>query len=404
MSAMSLGLQGQPFDGTSRDTSFVSNRPQQDGLRFLRSAFADRHGGAWIYGASGVGKSTLARHFLREASGDAAVAYVDGEGLYASQLLGAILERFGYDVAPGSTDELLETLRAFLAQQAHTRKPPLLVVDRLNRMYPGALNVLCKLASMQADGQFALRFVLLSDTDCNHIIGSPSMKPVADRLYGRMELRAFTQKESLIYLYEKLRAAGASRPDDIFPADVCDAIHSAADGLPGALNRIAAAIIDQSDALPVRLSRIDCDELTVVDEESPRLVLTKAGEVLQDVQLVATRVLLGRSEMCDVIVDDRFVSKQHALLAWNEDSVILIDLNSANGTLVNSRPVKSRVLRNNDVISLGDHRVKLIYANAGARTDYEDPDLADTATMMNIAQVRRKRSVRQLPLKVVHNS
>ena len=401
MSAHSLGLRAQPFDDAAHANAFVGNRPQQDGLRFLRTAFKDSHGIAWIEGGTGVGKSTLVRHFLREASGDAAVAYVDGEGLYASQLLAAILERFGYDVAPGSTDELLDKLQAFLVQQTRSCNPPLLVVDRLNRMYPGALNVLCKLAGMRADDRFALRIVLVSDADCSHIIGSPSMKSVADRLYGRMELRAFTQKESLMYLYEKLRAAGAARPDDIFPADVCDVLHAAAEGLPGKLNRIAAAVIDQSDALPVRLERIDCPELAVVDEESPRLILTKAGEVLQDIQLVATRVLLGRSEICDVMVDDRFVSKQHALLAWNHDSVLLIDLNSSNGTLVNSRRVKTRMLRNNDVISLGDHRIKLIYANAGARTDYEDADLADTALMANIAQLQRKRTVRQLPLKVV---
>jgi type II secretory pathway predicted ATPase ExeA len=401
MSANSLGLQAQPFDETSRESAFVSNKPQQDGLRFLRAAFADEQGVAWIHGVTGVGKSTLARHFLREASGDAAVACVDGEGLYASQLLAAILEQFGYDVAPGPTDELLGKIQAFLVQQTRTRRPPLLVIDKLNRMYPGALNVLCKLARIWADGQFALRLILLSDTDCSRILSSPSMKPVADRLYGRMELRAFTQKESLIYLYEKLRSAGAARPDDIFPADICDAIHAAAEGLPCKLNRIARAVIEQSDALPVRLDRIECPELPVLSEDSPRLVLTKAGEVLQDMQLVSTRVLLGRSEVCDVIVDDRFVSKIHALLTWNDDSVMLIDLNSSNSTLVNSRPVKTRVLRDNDVISLGDHRLKMIYAKAGTRTDFDDADLADTATIANIAQLRREHSVKQLPLKAV---
>ena len=401
MPANSLGLHEQPFDDATRETVFVSNRPQQDGLRFLRAASADDGGVAWIHGATGVGKSTLARHFLREASGDAAVAYVNGKGLYASQLLAAILEQFGYDVAPGPTDRLLEALQDFLVQQVHARRPPLLVVDKLNRMYPGALNVLCKLAAMRTDDQFAVRLILLGDADCSHIIGSPSMKAVSDRLYGKMEVRPFTQKESLIYLYEKLRAAGTSQPDDIFPTDVCDVLHSSAGGLPGKLDRIAAAVIEQTHGLPVRLDRIDCAELSVCSEDAPRLILTKGGETLQDMQLVATRVLLGRSQICDIIVDDRFVSKQHALLVWNEDSIILIDLNSSNGTLVNSRPVKTRVLHDNDVISLGDHRIKLIFARAGLRTDFEDADLADTATLANIAQTRRGRSVRQRPLKVV---
>ena len=116
---------------------------------------------------------------------------------------------------------------------------------------------------------------------------------------------------------------------------------------------------------------------------------------------MANRVLIGRSDLSDILVDDRFVSKQHALLIWNDDAVVLIDLNSSNGTFVNSRRIKSRVLRHNDVISLGDHRIKMDFARAGVRTDFDDADLADTATMRNIADVRKSRSVRHLPLKAV---
>jgi pSer/pThr/pTyr-binding forkhead associated (FHA) protein len=122
---------------------------------------------------------------------------------------------------------------------------------------------------------------------------------------------------------------------------------------------------------------------------------------VQDVQLVANRVLIGRSALCDIHIDDQFVSKQHALLVWNDESVVMIDLNSSNGTFVNSRRIKSRVLRHSDVISLGDHRIKMDFAKAGSRTDFDDAELADTARMKNIADARRARSVRQLPLKAV---
>ena len=402
MPADSFGLRQQPFNNPASNTSVLKTRPVQDGMAFLRRMLADdEHGVAHVHGPAACGKTSLAKSLLQETQHEMAVALVDGKGLYASQLLSSILEQFGYEVALNSTDELLNMLTVFLVQQTRSRRPPLLIVDNMHRMYPGALNGLCKLAALRVRDRHALRLVLLSEGDCKHVLESPSMNPVADRLFGDVELRAFSRKESALYLYEKLRLGGAVQPDDIFPTDICDALHDAADGLPGRLDSLAAAVLEQSYGLPIRLDRVEHPDLPIASDETPRLIVTHSGKTTQDVQLVAARVLIGRSELSDILVDDQFVSKQHALLVWNDESVVLIDLNSSNGTFVNSRRIKSRVLRHNDVISLGDHRIKMDFARAGSRTDFDDADLADTAKMKNIADARRARSVRQLPLKAV---
>ena len=401
MPAESFGLRHQPFNSPVSNTTVLKTRPHQDAMAFLRRMLADERGVGHIHGPAACGKTSLAVSLLQETRQQMAVAMIDGKGLYASQLLSSILEQFGYEVALNSTDELLNMLTVFLVQQTRSRRPPLVIVDNMHRMYPGALSALCKLATIRVRDRHAVCFALLSEGDCKHILGSPSMKPVSDRLVGDVELRAFSRKESALYLYEKLRVAGAARADDIFPTDICDALHEASGGLPGRLDSIAAAVIEQSQGLPIRLDRVEHPGLPIASEETPRLIVTRSGKTLQDVQLVAARVLIGRSELSDILIDDQFVSKQHALLIWNEDSVVLIDLNSSNGTFVNSRRIKSRVLRHNDVISLGDHRIKMDFARAGSRTDFDDAELADTAKMKNIADARRARSVRQLPLKAV---
>jgi type II secretory pathway predicted ATPase ExeA len=402
MPADSFGLREQPFGSSVHPGTLIRNRPQQDGLRFLRRMLNDPRGAAWIYGPRSAGKTSLALSFLEETHEQMAVALVDGEGLYASQLLTTILEQFGYVVSLSSTNELLNMLTVFLVQQARSNDAPLLIVDNVHRMYPGALNVLCRLAGIRVRDRFALRLVLLSEGDCKHILNSPSMRDVAARLCGHTELRAFTRKESAMFLFEKLRAAGASQPDDIFPTDVCDALHDAAAGLPGKLDSIAAAVIEQSSALPIRLDRIEHPDLAVRRRDAPRFIITRAGATLLDVELLESRVLVGRSEICDIRLEDQFVSKQHALIVWNSNAVLLVDLNSSNGTYVNSRRIKTRILRNDDVISLGDHRIKMIYPDAGSRTDFEDLDVADTAAMQNIAGALGKRSLRRLPLRVLH--
>lgn len=60
---------------------------------------------------------------------------------------------------------------------------------------------------------------------------------------------------------------------------------------------------------------------------------------------------------------DYGVSRMHAEVLLEEDSVYLVDLESANGTLVNGRhlePQRSAPIRHGDVIQLGRLRVQLI--------------------------------------------
>jgi general secretion pathway protein A len=401
MPSESFGLSRQPFEQSAQATTIVNSRTLQNGLRFLRDMLEDERGAAWVQGPLGAGKTTLALRFVQQSQDEMAVALVDGEGLYASQLLSCILDQYGYDVSLGSTDELLNMLTVFLVQQTRSRRPPLLIVDNVHRMYPGALNALCKLASIMANGRYALRIALLSEGDCQQMIAAPNMTPVAERLTGTLELEPFDSRGSALYLYAKLRAAGAKQPDDIFPTDICDALHQASGGLPGRLDSIAAAVIGQSYELPVRLDGVDHPDLVVGRTDAPRFIVTHAGKTAFDIQLVDSRVLVGRSGICDILIDDRFVSKQHALIVWNDASVILIDLNSSNGTYVNSRRIKTRVLHNDDIISIGDHRMKLVFPAAGSRTDFDDLDVADTATLQNIASARRKRSVRRVPVRQV---
>ena len=174
MPAECFGLRTQPFDSAVHPGTLISNRPQQDGLRYLRQVLDDDRGAAWVHGATDSGKSSLAVSLLRETQHEMAVALVDGDGLYASQLLSTILDQYGYDVALSSTDELLNMLTVFLVQQTRARTAPLLILDNVNRMYPGALNALCKLAAIRVWDRYALRLGLLSEGECKLIVNSPS--------------------------------------------------------------------------------------------------------------------------------------------------------------------------------------------------------------------------------------
>jgi pSer/pThr/pTyr-binding forkhead associated (FHA) protein len=76
-------------------------------------------------------------------------------------------------------------------------------------------------------------------------------------------------------------------------------------------------------------------------------------------EFTAERISLGRGK-AHVSVDDPKVSRHHADLEWTGEAFKIIDLKSTNGVLVNDEKVETRVLSANDVITVGDTRLRVV--------------------------------------------
>ena len=97
------------------------------------------------------------------------------------------------------------------------------------------------------------------------------------------------------------------------------------------------------------------------------------GDVKEVFPLVGAKLKVGRSSRSDIQVVDASISRLHAEVRIEADSVILVDLGSANGTLWNGKQLRApKRLSDGDVIQLGD--VPLLYT--------EDPDNTDLATVV----------------------
>jgi hypothetical protein len=84
-------------------------------------------------------------------------------------------------------------------------------------------------------------------------------------------------------------------------------------------------------------------------------IVLKAGN--RERAFTQSRVLVGRSRDVDFRIDDPNVSRRHAAIFWSEGRVMIEDLGSTNGTMVNGYPVSSTVVRAGDVIVIGDCRI-----------------------------------------------
>lgn len=71
-------------------------------------------------------------------------------------------------------------------------------------------------------------------------------------------------------------------------------------------------------------------------------------------------VVIGRSPGADIVIGDDFVSGRHARVAPDGDGLVLEDLGSTNGTLLNGeRVVRPQPLRPGDAVTVGDVRLSV---------------------------------------------
>ena len=75
---------------------------------------------------------------------------------------------------------------------------------------------------------------------------------------------------------------------------------------------------------------------------------------------ISTPLLIGRSEEADIQVSDIWASRQHCQLEDEDGKVVLRDLNSRHGTLVNGEPIEDiSALSPGDEIAVGLTKFKV---------------------------------------------
>ncbi|MGI9248379.1 MAG: FHA domain-containing protein [Woeseiaceae bacterium] len=114
----------------------------------------------------------------------------------------------------------------------------------------------------------------------------------------------------------------------------------------------------------------------------PTLQLLRNGEAIQELLFDVPRLLIGRSNDNDMSIPSRYVSRHHILLVRHGGSTILIDLNSSNGTFVNSKRAYNRVLANDDEITVDLHSLFVQYS-----IKYADPSTTAHGALDQIESV-----------------
>jgi len=107
-----------------------------------------------------------------------------------------------------------------------------------------------------------------------------------------------------------------------------------------------------------------------------------------DYDLAGELTRIGRAvDRNDVVLHDGQVSREHAVIKRSGKGYLLVDLNSANGTLIDGERINEHPLKNRDTFNIGKYSLEFRDQTSHLSIRYEDKKIAGTVYMRTPGQI-----------------
>ncbi len=90
-----------------------------------------------------------------------------------------------------------------------------------------------------------------------------------------------------------------------------------------------------------------------------KIIVIREDKPIEQVLMEKTKLTIGRRAECDISVKDPAVSGNHAEIEFVGNGYIVRDLGSTNGVHVKGRQVKEHALKDQDLITIGEHQLRV---------------------------------------------
>jgi pSer/pThr/pTyr-binding forkhead associated (FHA) protein len=117
------------------------------------------------------------------------------------------------------------------------------------------------------------------------------------------------------------------------------------------------------------------------------IVVRYEDKLIERIVTEKKRITIGRTTDNDIVLENRGVSRKHAMIEFNENAAVIIDNESLNGTFVNNRKITEEVLRDADIITIGKY--SLIYHTSSSQPGDEAASYDGTMVLNTKAHKER---------------
>jgi len=369
----------------------------RNALDQLSRAFDDMRPLAVVIGEGRSTSRFVVRRFLSRLAQDVVAVRIVGPCESAEDFMGKIISAVGFQPKEMSLADLESILTMFLAfQKAHNRRT-VICVEEVQECDWWVLDKIRGLVEAEKTGNFGLTVVLSGRESFKELLTRRPLKSITSLAGKRISLAPFTLPETREYLRHRVDAEGKASIEKVLTYHSIPLIHELSAGVPDAIRDLFEQCLVQAKEEGVELVTKelvkrayesqreltgkhygdDAEETIATAGLYPlpsRLVVQLSGHGLREVKLKGGNVLIGRSKLCDVRIDSKLVSRHHALIRFESDSAVLIDLGSTNGTKVDGYPVREHPLVAGETITVGDCQIEYLLDHT-AEHDIEDAEL-----------------------------
>ena len=99
-----------------------------------------------------------------------------------------------------------------------------------------------------------------------------------------------------------------------------------------------------------------------------RLICVDDVSAVNEISILKFPTSIGRGEQADIRFDDCWASRLHCRFESDGSQISVIDLNSGNGTFLNSQPVDQAVLQNGDHLTVGLSTFEVVILSGQSET------------------------------------
>jgi type II secretory pathway predicted ATPase ExeA len=289
-----FGLRALPFVA-SPDPRFLFKTPQiREALACLQYGIAARKGFVVMTGEVGTGKTTLLKTVLSSFVQDRfSTAFVFNPRLNMLDFLEFVLTDFGIPPVTRTKSGMLLQLNHWLIERYRNRQLCAIVVDEAQNLSSELLEEIRLLTNLETSSEKLVQIVLSGQPELEVKLCDPSASQLRQRISIWCKTMPLTGEETIGYITERLRIAGATQP--VLSPDAMQLVHRYSKGIPRLINLICehamiSAYVEQVKPITPRIVELVCTELDLHQQSVtiPPMTLSGLHENTSPVDLFIT--------------------------------------------------------------------------------------------------------------------
>ena len=231
-------LTHRPFAAALAAERYIPTQSLEQARTNLVRVIDRAEGPGLVVGPAGTGKSLLCQLLAQHFRGRFLVALLASARLSSRRaLLQNILFELKLPYRDLDESELRLSLVDHLEPRTGGHDGLLLLVDEAHTLPLRLWEEIRLITNLIRDGQPRLRLVMAGGMAMEERLANPKLDSFQQRIAARCYLQSMNRDETIYYVQEQLRRAGAD-PAQLFTEPALKAIHTASDGIPRLVNQV----------------------------------------------------------------------------------------------------------------------------------------------------------------------